>query len=62
MTKKEIVQKIRQLMAENRRIWALNSCFYKPAFINEQEAYILRMELERRFRMNRETINEEIFA
>jgi len=62
MTKKEIIQKIRQLMAENRRIWVLNSCFREPAFINEQEAYMLRMELERRFGMNRETINQEIFA
>lgn len=61
-TRKEIIGEIRALMAENRRIWSLNSCFRAPAFDNEKTAYKLRMELESRFKMNREAINKAIFA
>ena len=60
-TKQELIRDIRRLMAENRRIWSLNSCFVGPAFDNEREAYKMRMELESRFKMNREAINKAIF-
>lgn len=49
-------------MAENRRIWAVNSCFKAPALENEKTAHLLKIELESRFKMSREAINKAVFA